>query len=220
MKTRTMQMDDIGREDAPPGSRDWCSRVRLQIAMRLYEAKSTVSQVRFSLKSMRDERHFTKLQDRHGRDFETWEAFCSSPRPWGLEIPPEVADQIIAEPDDGRRVGEMIEMMRGAVPLAGHGEIGNGRGRVDDVKSTQGGNSAPYLAARLKRDHPEIAAAVERGEYRSMRAAAKAAGIVKPQDPVRIIQNAWGKADPDQRAAIVNWIADQQALGLLPSPSS
>lgn len=142
MKTRTMQMDDIGREDAPPGSRDWCSRVRLQIAMRLYEAKSTVSQVRFSLKSMRDERHFTKLEDRHGRDFETWEAFCSSPRPWGLEIPRGCRP-------DHRRARRWSAGWgddrddAGAVPLAGHGEIGNGRGRVDDVKSTQGGNSAP-----------------------------------------------------------------------------
>ena len=41
------------------------------------------------------------------------------------------------------------------------------------------------LAARLKRDHPEIAAAVARGEYRSMRQAALAAGIVKPPDAYR-----------------------------------
>jgi hypothetical protein len=35
----------------------------------------------------------------------------------------------------------------------------------------------------LKRDdHPEVAAAVERGEYRSTRQAALAAGIVKPPD--------------------------------------
>jgi hypothetical protein len=41
--------------------------------------------------------------------------------------------------------------------------------------SKDGGNSAAYLSARIKRDHPEIAAAVERGEYRSMRRAAIAA---------------------------------------------
>jgi hypothetical protein len=33
------------------------------------------------------------------------------------------------------------------------------------------GTSAPYLAARLKRDHPEIAEAVERGELSANAAA-------------------------------------------------
>jgi ribosomal protein L2 len=37
------------------------------------------------------------------------------------------------------------------------------------------GTSADYLAARIKRDHPTIAEAVERGEYRSIRQAALAA---------------------------------------------
>lgn len=47
----------------------------------------------------------------------------------------------------------------------------------------RGSTNATYLAARLKRDHPEIAAAAERGEYPSMRQAAIAAGIVKqPSD--------------------------------------
>jgi hypothetical protein len=42
-----------------------------------------------------------------------------------------------------------------------HGEIGRGRDdRVDIINSkTLGGTSAAYLAARLKRGHPEIWAA-------------------------------------------------------------
>ena len=45
-----------------------------------------------------------------------------------------------------------------------------------------GKRDATYLASRLKRDHRDIAAAVERGEYRSIRAAAIAAGIVKVKE--------------------------------------
>jgi hypothetical protein len=37
-----------------------------------------------------------------------------------------------------------------------------------------------YLRALLARDHAEIHAALDRGEYRSVRAAARAAGIVRP----------------------------------------
>ena len=44
--------------------------------------------------------------------------------------------------------------------MARHGEIGRGRDRVDNVNSNKGGNSAEYLAGLLKRDHPDIAAAI------------------------------------------------------------
>ncbi len=66
--------------------------------------------------------------------------------------------------------------------LAGHGELGNGRkdeSRPDIVRSTQFGNKAEYLAARIKRDHPEIASRLAQGEFKSVRAAAIEAGIVK-----------------------------------------
>lgn len=48
------------------------------------------------------------------------------------------------------------------------------------------GTEAKYLAGRLKRDHPEIADRVARGEYRSIRAAALDAGIIKPKKTVPI----------------------------------
>jgi hypothetical protein len=44
----------------------------------------------------------------------------------------------------------------------------------------QGGTGAPYLAARLARDHPDILAKLEAGVFSSVRAAALAAGIVRP----------------------------------------
>jgi hypothetical protein len=42
------------------------------------------------------------------------------------------------------------------------------------------GNQAAYLQARLRRDAPEVADALERGEFPSVRAAAIEAGIIKP----------------------------------------
>jgi hypothetical protein len=42
------------------------------------------------------------------------------------------------------------------------------------------GQTKERLAARLKRDHPAIAERVAQGEFKSIRAAALAAGIVKP----------------------------------------
>jgi hypothetical protein len=46
------------------------------------------------------------------------------------------------------------------------------RGKVrDNVTNTDRGNAAGYLAARLQRDHPEIAKRLADGEFKSVRQA-------------------------------------------------
>lgn len=102
-----------------------------------------------------------------------------------------------------------------------HGQAGNGRtkqlnkhggtkrsdsakSRVDNINSTfEGGTSATYLAARIKRSHPEIAARVEAGEFKSMRAAAIAAGIIKTRTPLQQLQHWWKKASAEERQAFI-----------------
>ena len=73
--------------------------------------------------------------------------------------------------------------------------LGPGQGKRTDLqplatstKLKRGSCNASYLAARIKRDHPDIAKRIKEGEFKSVRAAAIAAGIVKPtwqatQDP-------------------------------------
>lgn len=77
-----------------------------------------------------------------------------------------------------------------AQPLAHHGEIGNGRAdesRVDNIKSTDGGTSQAYLLRRLARDAPEVLERVKAGEFKSARAAAIEAGIIRPVPTVRLV---------------------------------
>jgi hypothetical protein len=52
-----------------------------------------------------------------------------------------------------------------------------------------GTGNADYIKARLHRDHPEMAAALDRGEYRSARAAAIEAGIIKPVPTIRLVDD-------------------------------
>jgi hypothetical protein len=86
--------------------------------------------------------------------------------------------------------------MQGTRPaLAEHGEIGRGRDRDDNVISNQQGNSSAYLAAKLRRDHPEIADRMMRGEFRSVRAAAIAAGIVRRTTTLEQIRKLIRKLD-------------------------
>jgi hypothetical protein len=90
----------------------------------------------------------------------------------------------------------------GAMGGRGKKAVADGNG----FKPPVGSNSTSYLAARLKRDHPDIAAAVERGEYRSMRAAAREAGIIKPPNPYRQLIRWWGRASDHDRMRFEDFI--------------
>ena len=50
-----------------------------------------------------------------------------------------------------------------------------------DCLGSRGSTDPEYLAARIARDHPDIQARISQGEFKSVRAAAVAAGIVKPR---------------------------------------
>ncbi len=63
-----------------------------------------------------------------------------------------------------------------AEPLARHGEIGRGRDRVDGIKS-KGGDQASYLTSKIARDAPEVLERMKAGEFKSVAAAARVAGV-------------------------------------------
>lgn len=86
--------------------------------------------------------------------------------------------------------------------LAKHGEIGGGRGRGDNVTSDRG-NSAGYLAARLARDHPDLSKRTilpkSHKDHLSIHAAAVEAGIAKKPTPYQDLCRAWKRASAEER---------------------
>jgi hypothetical protein len=84
------------------------------------------------------------------------------------------------------------------------------KGRIvhSDNVTVERGNTAAYLAARLKRDHPEIAEQLAAGKFRSVRAAAKAAGIVREPNALKQLRRWWKKASEKQRATFREEIAE------------
>jgi hypothetical protein len=97
---------------------------------------------------------------------------------------------------------DVAAMMRNEVPeLAGHGGI---RGQVDNVNLPKGGNDPTYLVRRMKRDAPEIAQALAGGEFRSVRAAAIAAGIVKVPTPFEQVMKLWPKLSVAERKQVAD----------------
>jgi hypothetical protein len=75
----------------------------------------------------------------------------------------------------------------------------------------RGPNGQSEILRRIKRDHPDIAAALERGEFKSARAAGLAAGFIKPApptirlvpDPVKVAASIRRHLDPQQVASLV-----------------
>lgn len=60
--------------------------------------------------------------------------------------------------------------------------------------------NAAYFRRRLKRDHPAIFADLEEGRYRSTRAAAAAAGLIRLPSRLDALKREWSKASTSERA--------------------
>ena len=97
------------------------------------------------------------------------------------------------------KLDEMLDPLVGSVPMLGvapaaempplnptginqYSKRENRIGYHDNVSSMRG-TSEEYVVRRLKRDAPELAEALARGEFLSARAAGIAAGFVKPSPP-------------------------------------
>jgi hypothetical protein len=71
---------------------------------------------------------------------------------------------------------------------------------LDNIKKlNDGGTASQYLLRRLAREQPEILAAYERGDFKSVRAAAIAAGIVKVPTALDQLRKDWRKASPREQ---------------------
>jgi hypothetical protein len=92
--------------------------------------------------------------------------------------------------------------------LRKHGRPSNDEEKGSDATFPPIGRGADYLAARLKRDAPEIAARIN--EFPSIRAAAKAAGIIKDRTPVDVVRQAWQKADTAERQQIAALVTSER----------
>jgi len=109
-----------------------------------------------------------------------------------------------SEPEYATRYAPLVRRLVSANasgdPMPEKGSIGRGRpsDRSDNVTPNRG-NQADYLLRRLARDAPEYLDAFERGEYASARAAAIAAGILKPPTPLADLRRAWNKASEEER---------------------
>ena len=177
--------------------------------------------------SARLQGEFTSVDDRGIRRFlqvletalpgEPWRHYPPD-QPWGsieawsmacFDLPFDSIIRIVreVEPDRARQLEKVLaEHQRDTVKPGGDQVSEAAQSNHDKIMNASQGTSAAYLLRRLARDWPDILAAYERGEYKSARAAALAAGIIKPPDAYKQLCRAWAVADDDQRARFLAYV--------------
>lgn len=87
---------------------------------------------------------------------------------------------------------------------------GPGRPKQDDKvivnDLSKGQSTQARIIARLKRDAPDIAEQLARGEFKSAAAAARAAGFKIDPSPISQLRRWWRRAPEDERAAFLKEI--------------
>ena len=97
---------------------------------------------------------------------------------------------------------EIVGRLRGGEPvkLGKRGRPKKGEEKGADSTLKRGSESAKYLLARLVRDHhDDILARYEAGEFKSVAAAARVAGIKVGQSPLQKLRSAWKAASETER---------------------
>ena len=85
---------------------------------------------------------------------------------------------------------------------------GNGNDNYN-VNNVGAGNSASYLASRIARDAPEVLEQMKQGAFRSVRAAAKAAGIIRDKTRLEKTQALVRRMDEQELYAFESWFDEE-----------
>jgi hypothetical protein len=111
---------------------------------------------------------------------------------------------------------DVEQVLREHAPNRGRGRPKKEEGEMDEKVPretfSRQGTRKEVLAVRLAQEKPDHYAAYVRGEYRSVRAAAEAAGLVPPgHDPLARLRSYWRKASAAARQEFLAWIKEQES---------
>ena len=111
-------------------------------------------------------------------------------------------EPVAESPRAGTARKNLGKQARAEVARADANEGGRGK-RVDNInRITSDGTSAFYLLRRLARRAPEILERFERGEFKSVRAAARAAGIYRLRSEAHLIRKRLSEQAPQSRSVL------------------
>jgi hypothetical protein len=206
-----MSLDDLGDLQAPKGSQPWARAVRYQLQTLARQSKTSVRDFQTYLKLLEESGGYQQLENEEGHPFITLSAFAVAKMPFGLGYDPDIILHIQQETRD-MLLGEKLEEVE-AQRTRSEAKQGNQNARRDknnpynckdcSGKPVQYGNSADYRRRVLKRDHPDIFEALQRGEYRSVNAAWKCATGKVPETALQLLLRAWRRVSREERVRFV-----------------
>lgn len=155
--SETCSLDDIGDPDAPPGSRAWALWAVHYAKMRREDLDKDAASLRRCITTIQEHEAWKVL------GYPSFDMLCVT----RLQLSSDEVNAVLTAPR-GSTVGAVL------------GKVGRPKGgdNVDNINIYQGGTQVAYLAARLRRDFPDVQ--FDESIRGSVRKAAIECGIVKP----------------------------------------
>lgn len=179
---RVSALDEIGDRDAPIGSRPWALWVVSQAKVQREELERDASLLRDLIAKMQKHEAWKAL------GVPSFDMLCTTQ----LRLSSDEVNAVL-KARKGQTVGAVLRKV--GRPKAG--------ANVDNINiSGSGGTSPTYLAARLRRDHPD--AVFDESVRGSVRQAAIAAGIVKVPSVLDQLRKLWAKASEADRRTFMD----------------
>lgn len=185
-KTTTRTLSGVGDPNAPVGSKEWLEYV-------VNYAKSTARDVSAKCGDLQKILKTMQECDAHkAAGFVSFESF--------------LARRVGISSDQAKAVLDAKPSVKVAAVLrkVGRPKAGDGNGANSTV--SRGSTQAAYLAARLRRDHPD--AVFDESVRGSVRQAAIAAGIVKVPSVLDKLRKLWAKATEADRRTFLKEATD------------